>query len=332
MSSTTALITGITGQDGTYLSELLREKGYRVAGMVQSLAGSKTDAVRKLLPFVEMVEGDLGDLASLVKALERMQPDEVYNLGALSSVSRSWSQPELTAEITGLGTLRLLEAIRLAGLAGTTRFYQASSSEMFGQAQMSPQNENTPFAPIHPYAVAKVFAHHTTANFRQAHGLYAVCGILFNHESPRRGEEFVTRKITRGVARIALGRQDRLALGNLDVRRDWGYAPEYVEAMWKMLQQPEPDDFVIATGITHSVREFLDSAFRHAGISDWEGLVDTDPSLARPADIEELCGDASKAREVLDWNPHTEFEELVGIMVDADTEREKAAPNPTGDQ
>lgn len=331
MSPTTALITGITGQDGTYLSELLRDKGYRVTGMVRSLAESKTDAVRELLPFVELVEGDLRDLASLVKALERMQPDEVYNLGALSSVAHSWSDPELTAEVTGLGTLRILKAIRLTGLLSTTRFYQASSSEMFGQAKMSPQNENTPFAPIHPYAVAKVFAHHTTVNFRQAHGLYAVCGILFNHESPRRGEEFVTRKITRGVARIALGRQDRLALGNLDVRRDWGYAPEYVEAMWKMLHQPEPGDFVIATGTTHSVRDFLDSSFRHAGISDWEGLVDTDPSLARPADIGELCGDSSKAREVLDWHPRTEFEELAGIMVDADMEREKATPKLTAD-
>ena len=328
MNPTTALITGITGQDGSYLAELLHQKGYRVAGMVQGLAGSKTDAVREMLPFVELVEGDLRDLASLVAALELMRPDEVYNLGALSSVSRSWSQPELTAEITGLGTLRLLEAVRLTGLLSTTRFYQASSSEMFGQAATSPQNEHTPFAPIHPYAIAKVFAHHATVNFRQAYGLFAVCGVLFNHESPRRGEEFVTRKITRGVARIALGRQDRLSLGNLDVRRDWGYAPEYVEAMWRMLQQPEPDDFVVATGITHSVRDFLDSAFHHAGMPDWEGLVDTDRSLARPADIGELCGDSSKAREILDWHPQVGFEELVGIMVDADMEREKAAPNP----
>lgn len=325
----TALIVGVSGQDGSYLAELLHTRGYEVHGVVRSLADPVAVSIRRLLPFAQLVEGDLQDLGSLIKAIERIRPDEVYNLGALSSVSRSWSQPELTAEITGLGALRLLEAVRLAGLLNTTRFYQASSSEMFGQATTSPQNESTPFAPIHPYAVAKVFAHHTTVNFRKAYGLFAVCGILFNHESPRRGEEFVTRKITRGVARIALGRQDRLVLGNLDVRRDWGYAPEYVEAMWKMLQRPEPDDFVIATGTTHSVRDFLDSSFRRAGISDWEGLVDTDPSLTRPADIGELCGDSSRAREVLDWHPRTEFEELVGIMVDADIEREKAAPNPT---
>ncbi len=328
MAPPVALIIGISGQDGSYLAELLHAKGYQVHGFVRSLADPAADSVRRLLPFAELVEGDLQDLGSLIKAVARIQPDETYNLGALSSVSRSWSQPELTAEITGLGALRILEAIRLARLFGKTRFYQASSSEMFGQAMMSPQNESTPFSPIHPYAVAKAFAHHTTVNFRQAYGLFAVCGILFNHESPRRGEEFVTRKITRGVARIALGRQDRLALGNLDVRRDWGYAPEYVEAMWKMLQQPEPDDFVIATGITHSVREFLDSSFRHAGISDWDGLVDTDPSLTRPADIGELCGDSSKAREALGWHPRTGFDELVRIMVDADMERAKAAPDP----
>ena len=225
MAPSIALIIGVSGQDGSYLAELLHTKGYQVHGVVRSLADPVADSVRGLLPFAHLVEGDLQDLGSLIKAIERIQPDEVYNLGALSSVSRSWSQPELTAEITGLGSLRLLEAVRLAGLVNTTRFYQASSSEMFGHATTSPQDEDTPFAPIHPYAIAKVFAHHTTVNVRQAYGLFAVCGILFNHESPRRREEFVTRKITRGVARIAFGRQDRLALGNLDVRRDWGYAP-----------------------------------------------------------------------------------------------------------
>jgi GDPmannose 4,6-dehydratase len=213
----------------------------------------------------------------------------------------------------------------LTGLVSTTRFYQASSSEMFGRAHHSPQNETTPFSPVHPYAVAKVFAHHTTTNFREAYGLFAACGILFNHESPRRGEEFVTRKITRGVARIALGHQDRLMLGSLDVRRDWGYAPEYVEAMWKMLQHPEPENFVIASGITHSLRDFLDTAFHHAGIADWEALVDIDPSLARPVEIGELCGDPSKAERLLDWHARTGFEELVQIMVDADLERERGA-------
>jgi GDPmannose 4,6-dehydratase len=324
MSARTALVTGISGQDGSYLAELLHGRGYRVYGMVQSLATPRSRSVRRLLPFATLLEGDLQDLASLIQVLESADPDEVYNLAALSSVSRSWSQPELTAEITGLGALRLLEAIRLVGLAGRARFYQASSSEMFGRALASPQDETTPFMPVHPYAVAKVFAHHTTVNFREVHGLFGVCGILFNHESPRRGEEFVTRKITRGVARISLGLQEHIELGNLDVRRDWGYAPEYVEAMWRMVQQPEPDDYVIATGETHSVREFLAEAFRTVGIEDWEGHVRQDPGLLRPTDITELRGDASKARLVLGWTPGTPFAELVRTMVAADLEREAA--------
>ncbi len=318
------MITGVTGQDGAYLSELLREKGYRVAGMVRSLAGPRTEAVRRLLPFVDLIEGDLRDLTSLVRSLERTQPNEVYNLGALSSVSRSWAQPELTAEVTGIGALRMLGAIRLVGAAGSVRFYQASSSEMYGRAVTSPQSETTPFAPIHPYAIAKVLAHHTTVTFREVHGLFAVCGILFNHESPRRGEQFVTRKISRGVARISLGLQDHILLGDLDVRRDWGYAPEYVEAMWMMLQQPEPDDYVIATGVTNSVRDFLDAAFKEIGVDDWRPMVRQDRSLLRPTDIVELCGDASKARQTMGWFPRTGFHELVRIMVAADMEVESA--------
>lgn len=322
---TTALIIGVSGQDGSYLAELLHARGYSVFGMVQSLAGPKADRVRRALPPVHLVEGDLQDLSSLIRVLERSQPDEVYNLGALSSVSRSWSQPELTAEVTGIGALRLLEAIRLVGLIDRVRFYQASSSEMYGRPAASPQDERTPFLPVHPYGVAKVFAHQTTVNFRQVHGLSAVCGILFNHESPRRGEEFVTRKIARGVARISLGRQESLVLGNLEIRRDWGYAPEYVEAMWLMLQHPEPDDYVIATGRTHSVKDFVGTAFRVVGIEDWRPYIRQDPALLRPTDIPELCGDASKAAEALGWVSRTRFEDLVRIMVEAELKRESAS-------
>jgi len=318
MTLRTALIVGISGQDGSYLAELLNAKGYAVHGVIRSVTGPKADSIRVGLPFASLHEAELQDLASLVAVLDDLRPDEIYNLAALSSVSRSWAQPELTAEVTGLGVLRLLEAIRLAGLLETTRFYQASSSEMFGHARESPQNEGTPFSPVHPYAVAKVFAHQTTVNFREAYGLFAVCGILFNHESPRRGEDFVTRKITRAVARIAMGRQPDLTLGTLDVRRDWGYAPEYVEAMWLMLQEPNPDDYVVATGITHSVREFVEVAFRHAGIDDWEARVTSDPELRRPADIPELRGDAAKAREALGWSPRTGFDQIVRAMVDED--------------
>jgi GDPmannose 4,6-dehydratase len=323
-----ALITGVSGQDGSYLAELLHAKGYVVHGMVQSLAGPTSDRVRALVPFVHLVQGDLQDLASLIKALEEAGPNEVYNLGALSSVARSWSQPELTAEITGLGALRLLEAIRLTGMADRVRFYKASSSEMYGRALSSPQDESTPYSPVHPYAMAKVFAHHTTVNFREVHGMFAVAGILFNHESPRRGEEFVTRKISRGVARISLGLEDRLVLGNLDARRDWGYAPEYVEAMWLMLQQPAADDFVIATGVTHSVRDWVQEAFRAVGVEDWRRYVEHDPELLRPTDITELRGDPSRAAAVLGWRARTAFEELVAIMVEAEVDRERSALDP----
>jgi GDPmannose 4,6-dehydratase len=328
--SATALITGVSGQDGSYLAELLHAKGYAVHGLVRSLAGPAADRVRGLLPFVRLVQGDLQDLGSLLQAVGETTPDEVYNLGALSSVARSWSQPELTAEITGLGTLRLLEAIRLAGLAGRVRFYQASSSEMFGRALTSPQDETTPFWPVHPYAMAKVFAHHTTVNFREVHGMFAVAGIVFNHESPRRGEEFVTRKICRGVARIALGLEERLVLGNLDARRDWGYAPEYVEAMWLMLQQDRPDDYVVATGVTHSVRDWAEEAFRVIGVEDWARHVDRDPDLLRPTDITELRGDASRAAVALGWAPRTGFRDLVRIMVEAEMDRERAAFHEAG--
>jgi GDPmannose 4,6-dehydratase len=293
--------------------------------MVQNAASPKAVLLARALPFVTLVEGDLQNLVSLIKAIEIAQPDEVYNLGALSSVSRSWSQPELTAEITGLGPLRLLEALRAHRLMDRVRFYQASSSEMFGATVESPQNERTRFRPIHPYAVAKVFAHCATVSYREVYGLFAVAGILFNHESPRRGEEFVTRKISRAAARIALGLEDHVTLGNLDVRRDWGYAPEYVQAMWMMLQQPEPRDYVIATGQSHTIRELAEVAFQYAGIDAWERHVRKDSSLLRPADVLDLCGDSSKARNELGWMPRTGFQRLIGIMVDSDMEREKNA-------
>lgn len=331
MDARTALIVGISGQDGSYLAELLHAKGYATHGVIRSVNDPKADAIRALLPFVELLEADLQDLSSLVAVISRVRPDEVYNLAALSSVSRSWAQPELTAEVTGLGALRLLEAIRLAGRLDLTRFYQASSSEMFGRATESPQSERTPFAPIHPYAVAKVFAHQSTVNFREAYGLFGVCGILFNHESPRRGEDFVTRKISRAAARIALGRPEPLVLGNLDVRRDWGYAPEYVDAMWRMLQQDQPEDFVIATGETHSVRDFVETAFRHAQIRDWQAHVEIDPTLLRPTDIAELVGDSTKARKVLAWEPKTGFDAIVAGMVDADLKREASIARSLGD-
>lgn len=312
------------------MAELLHSKGYLLHGMIQSLAGVRATALRQTMPFLNLVEGDLRDLDSLTGAIESTQPDEIYNLGALSSVSQSWAQPQLTAEITGLGALRLLEAIGLNDMVDRVRFYQASSSEMFGRPLAAPQDENTPFNPIHPYAVAKVFAHHSTVNYRNAYGLFAAAGILFNHESPRRGDQFVTRKITRGVARIALGLQDHLSLGNLDARRDWGYAPEYVEAMWLMLQRPEPRDYVIATGVGHSVRDFVETAFRHIGIEDWTRHVRHDPSLLRPVDIVELRGDPSKAHAELGWEPRTSFDELVRMMVAAEREREGAAQNAFG--
>ncbi len=322
-----ALITGITGQDGQYLAELLHGKGYDVFGLVKGQNNPRGVLLQEELPFVEVVSGDLQDLLSLVAALEYAQPDEIYNLGAMSFVALSFRQSELTANVTGLGVLRMLEAMRMVG--GTDnpmRFYQASSSEMFGKVRETPQSERTPFYPRSPYGVAKVFGHDITVNYRDSYGLYACSGILFNHESPRRGMEFVTRKVTNAVARIKLGLQHELALGSLDPHRDWGFAGDYVEAMWLMLQQDEPDDFVVATGATHSVREFVELAFRAAGIEDWQRYVRQDERFMRPAEVDLLVGDASKARSLLGWKPRMGFEELVTTMVahDLDQERQRS--------
>jgi GDPmannose 4,6-dehydratase len=315
-----ALITGITGQDGRYLAELLISKGYQVFGLLKGQANPKAQMIRSEIPEVELVEGDLTDLTSLVRVVETAQPDEVYNLAAISFVAMSFQQPELTANITGLGVLRVLEAIRIVG--GTQnnpiRFYQASSSEMFGKVRETPQTEATPFHPRSPYGCAKVFGHDITVNYRESYGLYACSGILFNHESERRGHEFVTRKITNAVARIKLGLQNELALGNLEPQRDWGHAEDYVEAMWLMLQQDQPDDYVVATGETHAVKEFVDKAFRHAGIDDYEQYVRVDPRFFRPAEVDLLVGDASKAEAKLGWQRRVSFDDLVHRMVDHD--------------
>ncbi|MFI9810813.1 GDP-mannose 4,6-dehydratase [Saccharothrix variisporea] len=319
-----ALITGITGQDGRYLAELLNSKGYEVFGLVKGQNNPRAELIQQELPFVELVSGDLQDLPSLVAALEQTQPDEVYNLAAISFVALSFKQAELTANVTGLGVLRMLEAIRMAGGSQNNpiRFYQASSSEMFGKVRETPQRETTPFYPRSPYGVAKVFGHDITVNYRDSYGLYACSGILFNHESPRRGLEFVTRKITNAVARIKLGLQDTLVLGDLEPRRDWGFAGDYVQAMWQMLQQDEPDDFVIATGKTHRVRDFVNAAFTHAGIEDWEKHVTQDPRFFRPAEVDLLVGDASKAHDKLGWKPEVDFDQLVAMMVDNDIDVE----------
>ncbi|MFI1195080.1 GDP-mannose 4,6-dehydratase [Micromonospora sp. NPDC020750] len=315
-----ALITGVTGQDGLYLAELLIAKGYEVFGLVRGQNNPRVPRVKQIVPSVRLLDGDLRDLPSLISALDTAQPDEVYNLGAVSFVGMSWQQAELTSEITGIGVLRMLEAIQIHthNEMGRVRFYQASSSEMFGKVREIPQTETTPFHPRSPYGVAKVFGHFMTVNYRESYGAHACSGILFNHESPRRGHEFVTRKVTRGVARIALGLQDRITLGNLEARRDWGFAGDYVEAMWLMLQQAEPDDYVIATGVTHSVRDLLDVAFHRVGIGDWARHVAQDPRLFRPAEVDLLVGDASKARSRLGWKPRSEFRSLVETMVDAD--------------
>ncbi len=320
-----ALITGIGGQDGHYLTELLIGKGYRVYGLAWPGSRSR-EAIRREFPDVRLVEGDLGNAASLVRAIAEAQPDEVYNLGGVSTVSESVRSPVESSDVIGLGALRLLEAVRVAAGANSgIRFYQASSSEMFGVATEKPQRETTPFNPRSPYAVAKVFAHHATRYYREAYGLHASSGILFNHESPRRRTDFVTRKVTKGVARIALAKADRLTLGGLDARRDWGFAGDYVEAMWLMLQQQEPDDYVVATGETHTVREFVAEAFAVAGISDWGLHVDVDSALTRLDDVDMIVGDASKAREGLGWAPKVSFAELVRMMVEADIDAEKAA-------
>jgi GDPmannose 4,6-dehydratase len=334
-----ALITGITGQDGSYLTELLLEKGYEVWGIIRRSSTFNTDRIDHLYrdphePDVRLrlVYGDLNDASSLNKILRTVRPDEIYNLGAQSHVRVSFDVPEYTAEVTGVGTVRLLEAIRDSGL--NPRFYQASSSELFGKVREVPQRETTPFYPRSPYACAKAYAYYITVNYREAYGLHASNGILFNHESPRRGETFVTRKITRALARIRLGLQDKLYLGNLDAKRDWGYAGDYVEAMWLMLQQPTADDYVIATGETHSVREFLEAAFSYAGL-DWRKHVEIDPRYFRPAEVDLLVGDATKAREKLGWTPKVRFEELVRRMVDADlalAKRERFGTAATADE
>jgi GDPmannose 4,6-dehydratase len=319
-----ALITGITGQDGQYLAELLHEKGYTVFGLVKGQANPKAEMLQRELPFVEIISGDLQDLPSLVQALELTQPDEVYNLGAISFVHMSFTQAELTANITGLGVLRLLEAIRMVGgsQGNPVRFYQASSSEMFGKVRETPQSELTPFHPRSPYGCAKVFGHDITVNYRESYGLYACSGILFNHESPRRGMEFVTRKITNAVARVRLGLQQEVVLGDLEPRRDWGFAGDYVKAMWAMLQQDEPDDYVVATGVTWSIRDFLDRAFARVGIDDWTDYVRQDKRFFRPAEVDLLVGDATKARTILGWAPEVELDGLVDRMVRHDLELE----------
>jgi len=320
-----AFITGITGQDGQHLAEFLHGKGYDVYGMVKGQSNPRATRVQEEMPFVELVPGDLADLPSLVAALELSQPDEVYNLGAISFVALSFSQAELTANITGLGVLRMLEAIRMVG--GThnnpIRFYQASSSEMFGKVRETPQTEMTPFHPRSPYGCAKVFGHDIVVNYRESYGLHASSGILFNHEGPRRGIEFVTRKVSNAAARIKLGLQHELVMGTLDSKRDWGYAGDYVRAMWLMLQQDEPGDYVVATGETHSVEEFVIRAFATAGIDNWRDYVRQDPKFFRPAEVDLLIGDAGKARTKLGWEPEVDFPTLVQMMVEHDLELER---------
>jgi GDPmannose 4,6-dehydratase len=313
-----ALITGVTGQDGSYLAEFLLAKGYEVVGMVRRTSHDSYERIDHLLDRIEVVAADLLDQHSLTVVLQETRPDEVYNLAAQSYVPTSWSQPVLTGEFTALGVTRILEAIRL--VHPTARFYQASSSEMFGKATETPQSEKTSFYPRSPYGVAKVYGHWITVNYRESYNLYAVSGILFNHESPRRGIEFVTRKVTDGVARIKLGLAKELRIGNLDACRDWGFAGDYVEAMWRMLQQPAPQDYVIGTGQTHSVRELVDLAFAHVGL-DYRDFVVSDPRFYRPAEVDLLLADPSKARRELRWVPKVEFPELVAMMVDADLAR-----------
>jgi GDPmannose 4,6-dehydratase len=313
-----ALITGVTGQDGSYLAELLLAKGYEVVGVVRRTSHHSYERIEHLLDRIEVVAADLLDQHSLTVVLQDTRPDEVYNLAAQSYVPTSWTQPVLTGEFTALGVTRILEAVRL--VHPSARFYQASSSEMFGRVTETPQGETTSFYPRSPYGVAKVYGHWITVNYRESYDLYAVSGILFNHESPRRGIEFVTRKVTDGVARIKLGLARELRLGNLDARRDWGFAGDYVDAMWRMLQQPEPRDYVVGTGQTHSVRELVEVAFSHVGL-DWRKHVTTDPKYMRPAEVDVLQADSSKARKELGWSPKVGFDELVAMMVDADLER-----------
>jgi GDPmannose 4,6-dehydratase len=319
-----ALITGITGQDGSYLAELLLSKGYEVHGIKRRSSSFNTSRIDAVLPDwhergarLFLYFADLADSSSLIRLLSQIRPDEIYHLGAQSHVRTSFDIPEYTADITAVGTTRILEAVHATGIA--TKFYQASSSEMFGRVVETPQSETTPFRPCSPYACAKVYAHWMTVNYRESYGIFACNGILFNHESPRRGETFVSRKITRAVARILCGLQNKLYLGNLDAKRDWGYTPEYVEAMWRMMQLEQPDDFVVATGETHTVREFVQSAFTHVGL-DWEKWVEIDPRYFRPTEVDLLLGDSSKARRLLGWEPKVKFEQLVRLMVDADVQ------------
>ena len=313
-----ALITGVTGQDGSYLAEFLLEKGYEVFGMVRRSSTETFERIGHIRDRIRFIQADLLDQLSLIEMLQTVQPDEIYNMAAMSFVPTSWNQPVLTGEFTAIGVTRVLEAMR--HVAPKARFYQASSSEMFGMVREVPQTELTPFHPRSPYGVAKAYGHHITVNYRESYGLFALSGILFNHESPRRGKEFVTRKITDGVAQIKLGLAKELRMGNIDAKRDWGFAGDYVRAMWMMLQQDKAEDYVIATGTNHSVKEFLELAFSHAGLN-WEDHVVIDPQLMRPAEVDHLLGDASKARKQLGWKPDVDFPGLVRMMVDADLER-----------
>jgi GDPmannose 4,6-dehydratase len=321
-----ALITGITGQDGLYLAELLLGKGYEVYGLVRGQNNPKIGLVRETVPAVKLLTGDLTDLSSLVRAFSVAKPDEVYNLGAISFVAYSWENASLTTDVTGKGVLNILEATRL--YAGDdiskVKFYQASSSEMYGKVQQVPQTEETLLWPRSPYGVAKVFGHYMTINYRESYGMHASSGILFNHESPRRGPEFVTRKVSQAVARISLGLQDHITLGNLDAKRDWGFAGDYVDAMWRMLQQPEGGDYVVATGETHSIEKLLSVAFQAVGIDDWSSRVKQDPAFMRPAEVDLLIGDPAKAKSVLGWEPTVKFEQLVQMMVENDVAEQTA--------
>ncbi|MCE9637917.1 MAG: GDP-mannose 4,6-dehydratase [Planctomycetes bacterium] len=314
----TALITGITGQDGSYMAELLLSKGYRVVGMVRRTSLEKFERIEHVRERIDLVQGDLTDQSSLDEAVKNSMPDEVYNFAAQSFVPTSWNQPALTGDVTGLAVSRMLEALRK--YRADARFYQASSSEMFGKVMETPQRESTPFYPRSPYGVAKVYGHYITVNYRESYGMYACSGILFNHESPRRGIEFVTRKVTDAVARIRAGKLDRLKMGNLDAQRDWGFAGDYMEAIWLMMQGAEPRDYVIATGHTHTVKDLVDRAFTAAGL-DWQKYVETDPKMIRPAEVDLLRGDPSKAKAELGWTPKVQFPELVEMMVRADLER-----------
>ena len=319
-----ALVTGITGQDGQHLAEFLHSKGYEVFGLVKGQANPKVQQIAAEFPYVELVPGDLADLPSLIKATEIAAPDEVYNLAAISFVALSFNQAELTANLTGLGVLRMLEAVRMVGgtQSNPIRFYQASSSEMFGKVREVPQTEQTPFHPRSPYGCAKVFGHDITVNYRESYGMYACSGILFNHEGPRRGLEFVTRKITNAAARIKLGLQEHVTLGTMDTKRDWGYAGDYVKAMWLMLQQDQPDDYVVATGVTHSVEDFVREAFAEVGIENWRDHLRQDDRFMRPAEVDLLIGDPTKAREKLGWEPEVDFPTLVKMMVAHDLQWE----------